>query len=258
MSGTSMAAPHVTGVAALIKSQNSALDDAQLRSRMLESVDKKDNLQDKVATGGRLNAASALGIRTTDLGLASSRGAITFGKGVELSGELSAEGEPLGGRTVRLQQRPEGASRFSNVDQTTTASDGVYSFGGVRPDKNSYYRAVFPGNQPDKLQASSSTAKRVLVRVRVSLYTPSTKLKLGRARTVSGSVTPEHGGSVTVTVKRNGSVIERKRAALNSSSRYSFRYKPQRPGTYTFTATYPKHKDNLGNRSRQKDFRVVR
>ncbi len=258
MSGTSMAAPHVTGVAALIKSQNTSLDDAQMRSRILESVDKKDNLQGKVATGGRLNAASALGIRTTDLGLATSRNATTFGKGIELSGKLSAEGEPLGGRTVRLQQRPEGASRFSNVERTTTASNGTYSFSGIRPDKNSYYRAVFTGNQEDRLQASRSTTRRVFVKVRVSLYTPSTKLKLGRVRTVSGSVMPEHDGSVTVTIKRNGGVVARKRAALNSNSRYSFRYKPGRPGTYSFIATYPKHDDNLGNRSRQKDFRVVR
>ncbi|HET7478562.1 MAG TPA: S8 family peptidase [Rubrobacteraceae bacterium] len=60
MSGTSMATPHVTGVAALLKSQDPALDDASLRSRILGSVDKKDSLQGKVATGGRLNAAAAL------------------------------------------------------------------------------------------------------------------------------------------------------------------------------------------------------
>lgn len=64
MSGTSMAAPHVTGVAALLKSQNPALDDAQMRSRILGAVDKNDSLQGKVATGGRLNAAAALATST--------------------------------------------------------------------------------------------------------------------------------------------------------------------------------------------------
>ncbi len=60
MSGTSMAAPHVTGVAALVKSQNPALDDAQIRTRILDSVDKKASLRGKMVTGGRLNAAAAL------------------------------------------------------------------------------------------------------------------------------------------------------------------------------------------------------
>ena len=92
----------------------------------------------------------------------------------------------------------------------------------------------------------------------VSLYTPSRDLKLGRARTISGSVTPKHKGNVTVTIKRNGKIIGRKRVALNSRSRYSFRYKPGRPGYYVFFVSYPKHTDHLGNKSRQKNFRVVR
>lgn len=58
--GTSMATPHVAGVAALLKSQNPSLDDAQLKSRILGSVDGKSGLSGKVATGGRLNAAAAL------------------------------------------------------------------------------------------------------------------------------------------------------------------------------------------------------
>ncbi|MGB3684117.1 MAG: S8 family peptidase [Rubrobacteraceae bacterium] len=258
MSGTSMAAPHVTGVAALIKSQDPSLDDAQIRSRILGSVDKKDGLRNKTATGGRLNAASALGIRSTDLGLNTGAGATTFGRGIKLSGKLSAEGESLGDRTVTLQRRVVGSSRFSKLEQATTAQDGTYSFSGLRPNKNTYYRTVFSGNRADKLRSSVSTTRRVLVKVRVGLYTPSTKLKLGRARTVSGSVVPKHGGAVTVTIKRNGRVIARKKAALNSNSRYSFRYKPARPGTYAFFATYPRHKDNLGNRSRVKSFRVAR
>ncbi|MEP7211947.1 MAG: S8 family peptidase [Acidobacteriota bacterium] len=59
-SGTSMAAPQVAGVAALILSAEPNLTVAQLRDRILKSVDKLPNLAGKVSSGGRLNAAKAL------------------------------------------------------------------------------------------------------------------------------------------------------------------------------------------------------
>ena len=59
-SGTSMATPHVTGVTALIKARNPGFTTAQLRSRLLASVDRKASLAGKVATGGRINAYRAV------------------------------------------------------------------------------------------------------------------------------------------------------------------------------------------------------
>jgi len=59
-SGTSMAAPQVAGVAALVLSAEPNLTVAQLRNRLLSSVDKLPNLAGKVSSGGRLNAAKAL------------------------------------------------------------------------------------------------------------------------------------------------------------------------------------------------------
>src|SRR5215217_547074 len=47
-SGTSMATPHVTGVAALLKSQQPTLDDAQLKARILDGADRKSSLTGKV------------------------------------------------------------------------------------------------------------------------------------------------------------------------------------------------------------------
>ena len=61
-SGTSMAAPQVAGVAALILSSEPNLSVEKLRERLLKSVDKINSLTGKVANGGRLNAAKALGI----------------------------------------------------------------------------------------------------------------------------------------------------------------------------------------------------
>lgn len=60
-SGTSMAAPQVSGVAALILSAEPKLSVEKLRERILKSVDKIDSLNGKIASGGRINAAKALG-----------------------------------------------------------------------------------------------------------------------------------------------------------------------------------------------------
>lgn len=62
-SGTSMAPPHVAGAAALLKSKNPSLDDAEVKANLTQSVDKKSVFSGKTAAGGRLNAARALGIQ---------------------------------------------------------------------------------------------------------------------------------------------------------------------------------------------------
>jgi len=59
-SGTSMATPVISGVAALIVAHNPNITVDQLREKILASVDPLDSLKGKVATGGRINAAKAL------------------------------------------------------------------------------------------------------------------------------------------------------------------------------------------------------
>ncbi|HVF66985.1 MAG TPA: S8 family serine peptidase [Pyrinomonadaceae bacterium] len=60
-SGTSMATPFVAGVAGLVLSVEPNLSVKELRERLLGTVDKTDALKGKVSTGGRLNAARAVG-----------------------------------------------------------------------------------------------------------------------------------------------------------------------------------------------------
>ena len=58
--GTSMAAPHVSGAAALAFAYSPAAGVGQVRSALLNGVDKVSTLAGKVATDGRLNAAATL------------------------------------------------------------------------------------------------------------------------------------------------------------------------------------------------------
>ena len=59
-SGTTMATPHASGVAALVYSQFPGLTPAQVKDRILSGVDPVPGLSGVTVTGGRLNAANAL------------------------------------------------------------------------------------------------------------------------------------------------------------------------------------------------------
>src|SRR5438874_1876427 len=61
LSGTSMAAPHVAGVAALVLAHTPSLTTAQVKSAILDNVDPILALTGRTITGGRLNAAKAVG-----------------------------------------------------------------------------------------------------------------------------------------------------------------------------------------------------
>ncbi len=62
-SGTSMATPEVVGVAALVLSVDPDLSVKELRERLLDSVDPLPALKGKTVTGGRINAARAVGAK---------------------------------------------------------------------------------------------------------------------------------------------------------------------------------------------------
>ncbi len=85
--GTSMATPHVAGLASLILSQNQALTQSDVRYRIETSCDSIDSLNpgfEGLLGHGRINAARALGFPTT---------AITYPtSGIYVSGQINITG----------------------------------------------------------------------------------------------------------------------------------------------------------------------
>jgi len=61
LSGTSMACPHVAGVAALVKSLHPTWTYPEIKAAILGGADVLPSLTGKTVTGGRLNAAGAVG-----------------------------------------------------------------------------------------------------------------------------------------------------------------------------------------------------
>ena len=68
LSGTSMASPHVSGVAALAWSVDPSASYQKVRDALYAGVDGVPSLSGKTATGGRLNARKTLDLMATEVG----------------------------------------------------------------------------------------------------------------------------------------------------------------------------------------------
>jgi subtilisin family serine protease len=120
--GTSMAAPYVTGVAALVLSVDPSLSAVQLKDRILATVDPIPDLAGKVATGGRLDAAKAVGPPQSPPagagGAPSGVGHASHGKAPSLASNLAAIRRALRGKalrkgSVRATLKAPAAGRFA-------------------------------------------------------------------------------------------------------------------------------------------------
>ena len=125
MSGTSMATPNVSGVAALAWSHKPGATVSEVRTALLSGVDKVDTLSGKVLTGGRVNALNTLRL------LGNSLSGVAYDD-ADGDGSRGGAEAALAGRTVWLDLDND-ASIDAGEPSRQTDAVGNYRFGGLVP-----------------------------------------------------------------------------------------------------------------------------
>ncbi|CUS36643.1 Peptidase S8 and S53 subtilisin kexin sedolisin (modular protein) [Candidatus Nitrospira nitrificans] len=114
--GTSMATPHVAGLAGLLLSVNPNLTVTQLRNSILNTVDRKAALSGKVSTGGRINARAALASVAANFTVTVAKAGAGTGTVTSTSSGINCgatcNGEFPQGGTVNLSATPDSGSIF--------------------------------------------------------------------------------------------------------------------------------------------------
>ncbi len=146
LSGTSMAAPHVAGVAALILASTPALTTAEVKSEILDNTDPLSSLSGKTITGGRLNAAKAIGAPLgPDFSITTSPSTRTVVRGNSTTYTITIT--PSAGFTgsvaLSVSGLPSGSSSSFSPSSATTTSTLTLNIGASSPTGN--YPLVISG-----------------------------------------------------------------------------------------------------------------
>lgn len=152
-SGTSMAAPHVSGAVALLAAQDPLRTWIGLRNLLLAGADRVASLDGSVRAGGRLNAYGALTCTDTEVLARILPGGEARGFLPAVSGSLDVAmlhircASPAGGVSVTVQPTMRSVPLLDNgIAPDLAAGDGVYA-GRVDVSGMDEATLLFPGGE---------------------------------------------------------------------------------------------------------------
>lgn len=243
MSGTSMAAPQVSGAAALLKAANPSLSFAQVRTMLLATTDPLPSLTNKTQTGGRLNAASALipaiGPQITSLtpiindpSPANADNVASPGETIDLLLPIQNIGAFATGplqATLSLPAPNAGITLLQSTASLGTVAPGASASHPATPFRLNIAPSVQPMDLPVRLSITTSGSPS-------QSWTFDHIVEIRTIATVSGSITRITGGtpipSATITLVGPKTFT----ASTNSNGLYSINVTN---GTYQITASAP-------------------
>lgn len=153
-SGTSMAGPHVSGLAALVWNADPGLTASQVRGRILDGVDRLADLSGKILTAGRINAYNSL----LNIPAPPSRFAIN---GVSSSQIVLVWDDNYSDAvSVKIERRDSAQGAFVEIAQVAPGGS-VYHDTGVQTSTTYAYRARASNGQNDSVYTPETSATAV-------------------------------------------------------------------------------------------------
>ncbi len=131
--GTSMATPHVSGLAALLLADDPGLLAIQVKERILNGAEVKSGLAGRMLTGGRINAYNS--IRNVPAPPSSLSAAAASSSGINLTWSDSSYGED----GFKIERKTDVGGIYTQV-ATTAANTTTYSDTGLAKSTTYYYR----------------------------------------------------------------------------------------------------------------------
>ncbi len=147
--GTSMASPHVAGLAALLMDYYRNFDIYQIKATIESFVDKLPQFNGYVASNGRVNAYKALSSLLVPSGLVSTASDSTA---VKLTWQDNATGES----GYRIERKAEGEASFQQI-ATVGADTTEYTDTNVEAGKTYTYRVIAYNSIGESPQYSNET-----------------------------------------------------------------------------------------------------
>jgi subtilisin family serine protease len=153
-SGTSMAGPHVSGLAALVWNENPGLTASQVKGRILDGVDRLADLSGKILTAGRINAANSM----LNIPAPPSRFAVSGTSDSQVV--LSWDDNYSDAVSVKVERRDSAQGAFAEIAQVAPGSS-VFRDTGVQTSTTYSYRARASNGENDSVYTSEISATAV-------------------------------------------------------------------------------------------------